>query len=419
MKKRFAAWMLCVSLACVAADKVLTIALGAHVYPWDSPEMAERFFTSLEDKGIDAVWSELHWRPGHWNSPEYIEYTNRTNRIIRSHGIKVLLAVGPKGLLSPEDDGTAMKAWWLDPKTGKRMEKEGTWDYASPVAMAEFMRRLEQYIEATKPYEGYIIDEVIMISCGKDADTKRMSMYWTSPTYSDAALASFRQFVGERNLLPEPEKVKFPVTTQEREPSDRWNMGLPAVPITPENSSYLIEDNDYAESPLWQAWMAWRVEVLTQFHAMQYKLAVKLLSDNPGWVGCISSAPNYWYCTETGLDKYRIAAIPELDWLISGYCSGMQLLTLKDAADKYGKKLGGMIELSRFNQREPLADRLNGFKFQVEHGAKCMYFYPLSNLNPERTEEQYINEGRGWQPSTVETWQQCVDYLRETGRAMK
>ncbi|MBO4620241.1 MAG: hypothetical protein J5654_09040 [Victivallales bacterium] len=418
------------SLACLAADKVLIIALGDHIYDWDPPEMVDRFYASLEDKGIDAVWGvggPLPWRPGNWKNPEYIEFINRTHAIIRKHGIKVLLPMNPGGMLSPEDNGTTLKGWKLDPKTGRRFEAKGAWDFASPSAMAEFMNRVEWYINATKPYEGYIIDEVELIDHGPNAGTQRMSQYWTSPTYSPAALESFRKYVREHNLLPEPEKVKFPVTTQEREPSEKCNLGLPAVPLDEENSSYLVEDNDYCESPLWKAWMDWRTELLTQYHVMQYKLAVKLLSDNPGWIGCFSSAPSHWYgrqagipySTESGLDKYRIAAIPELDWLVCGYRNGMYLHNLKDAAAKYGKKLGGMIEFSAYGIREPFGRKLDEFKSQIERGAKCMYLYPLSNLNPERNEEKYIGEGRGWQPFALENWMECVNWLRETGRAMK
>ena len=74
-----------VSLACLAADKVLIIALGDHIYDWDPPEMVDRFYASLEDKGIDAVWGvggPLPWRPGNWKNPEYIEFINRTHAII-------------------------------------------------------------------------------------------------------------------------------------------------------------------------------------------------------------------------------------------------------------------------------------------------------------------------------------------------
>lgn len=411
----------CTMMLC-GSDKVLVIGLGDHLYPKDGLEMVDRFYASLQGKGVNCVWSgPFPWNPGYWKDPEFVEFVKAHARIIKKYGMKTIYNFSPNGLFNAEDKGSALQGKTLDSGTGKRVTAQA-WDYASPEAFAELTARSRQYMTSTKPYDGFSIDEVILIEPGTDSFTRRMSQYWTSPTYSDAALADFRRFVKALNLLPDADKVKFPVTTQMKEPSEKYNMGLPAVPLTPENSEYLTRDDDYPASPLWKAWMAWRVDLLTRLHKVQYELAEEILADgNPGWIGCFSSAPTNWYCTEAGLDKYQIAAIPQLTYIVAGYCKGLYLETLKDAAAKNNKLLGGMIETSVYGRPDPLdgKSKILEFKNQVGKGARCMLLYPLSNFNAERTEKSMLKEGRGYQPETIKTWAECVKFLRNTGRAVQ
>ena len=55
------------------------------------------------------------------------------------------------------------------------------------------------------------------------------------------------------------------------------------MPLTDANSAWLTADNDYPASPLWQAWLDWREDILTRVYAMQFELAEKTFSDNPDW----------------------------------------------------------------------------------------------------------------------------------------
>lgn len=419
MKRMLALTMLCLSMSFMGADKVLSIGLGDGIYIGDDHAMIERYIRSLKGRGIDADWSGPEaWRSGCWEDFENLEFVRWTNGLLRENGIKVILNIAPNSFYgSKVRDEEFMHGQTLNPETGLREAKYHSLDMASAEAMNEFLRRLQQYIYSTGPYEGFIIDEVVLIAFGENWDERTQCMYWTSPTYSDAALASFRRFVQEKNLLPDAQSIRFPVTTVFKERGDKYDADLPAVPLTEENSAYLQADNDYPNSPLWQAWFDWRVQLLTDYHQKQFSLVRKILDKTPGWLGCFSSAPNLWYTRESGLDKERIAALPELDWLVSGYCSGMRLETLKDAADKNNKKLGGMIELSRYGIPEARKNLKDELQFQVEKGARCFLFYPLANLNPERNEQGFKDDGRAYNPEAVKNWEECVQFLRETGRS--
>lgn len=92
------------------------------------------------------------------------------------------------------------------------------------------------------------MDELILISPGENAHIHRMSAYWTSPTYSETALKSFRSFLRERNF-PGADQAKFPVTTREVKANPKANMGLPAIPLDAENRTFLEEDNQWSDSP--------------------------------------------------------------------------------------------------------------------------------------------------------------------------
>ena len=58
------------------------------------------------------------------------------------------------------------------------------------------------------------------------------------------------------------------------------------------------------------------------------------------------SAPDFWFCRETGLNPARIAEIPQLKYLVAGYMGSHNVAKLKPSALKNGKLPGGMVELT-------------------------------------------------------------------------
>ncbi len=400
--------------AAIQAAEVLTVALGDEFYYGTKLEQIEEFYQKIRGSGVNLSWAgnPPSWETGVLEKPEYLQFYRDVADIARANGIGAALGVHAESLLP----AAGREKWFgalLDPKTGLRMASK-SWDFANPEAMTELARRYEEFMNAVKPREMYFVDEQILISPGNDAHIKRMSAYWTSPTYSQAALESFRKFLSGRNF-PNAAQTGFPVTTGMVEPGPKANMGLPAVPISSKNEDYLTPDNNWPDSDLWRAWYDWREELLTELYRVQIVAAEKVFSGNPRWQGVMVSSPTFWFCRETGLSAAKVAAIPELKYLVAGYMNGRNLLTLKPHARKNGKLLGGMIELSIYgNKQSPAPDTvLKNFKYQIENGARLMLLYPLANFNPTRQSEKQHENGMDYRPAQVELWKQCADYLKE------
>jgi len=409
------------ALSSTAAEPVMTVALGDEYYynaQASNIDEVRAFYRLLKGKGITLSWGAHApgWEVGVCENLPMQKYLNDFAAAIRENGIGVALIASPKTLLPYRNRNLQWQAQTLDPATGRRKTAQ-EWDFASPEAYREFLGRMERFMIALKPREAFFIDEFIFISPGKDAHLKIMSAYWTSPTYSDAALADFRRYVAGKGYRCLLEPVRFPVTTRENKDT-KFDTALPAVPITAENSAYLIADDNFPESTLWQAWCDWREDLMSRIQADQFALAEKTYSENPNWQGCVASSPTFWFNRTSGLNADKIAALPQVKYLVAGYMNGRNLMKLKPAADRNGKQLGGMVELSTYGVQapEPREKVVGSFKDQVGKGATLMLMYPLANFNPAYTDEKMDKKGLSYRPEQIRTWEECVDFLRQSGR---
>ena len=403
-----------------AADKVLTVGLGDEFYYGTSLDNIRTFYRAIKGKGINISWTA---NPGNWekdvlNHPKRLQFYRDAAEIVRKNGIGVAMGLAPATLL-PVKNAEHWHAAALNPKTGRRLTRKD-WDFANPLAMKELEKYYARYMKALKPREIFFVDELILISPGENAHIHRMSAYWTSPTYSETALKSFRSFLRKRNF-PGADQAKFPVTTREVKANPKANMGLPAIPLDSENRTFLEEDNQWPDSPLWQAWYEWRENLLARVCELQIRLAEDIFSDNPDWQGTMVSAPDFWFCRETGLNPARIAEIPQLKYLVAGYMGSHNVAKLKPSALKNGKLPGGMVELTCYGSANSVSKEqiCKNFARQVREGARLMLFYPLANFNQKRTSEKLKKIGMDYRPEQVKAWEDCILYLQRRNLAFE
>jgi hypothetical protein len=126
------------------------------------------------------------------------------------------------------------------------------------------------------------------------------------------------------------------------------------------------------------------------------------------------SAPTFWFSAETGLNALKIARINEVRYLVAGYTTGMRLKVLEPEARNNKKRLGGMVELSRYGESRPVPKErvVDSFRKQIDSGASLMMLYPLANFNVQRTNAKFMAKGVGYRPVQSIAWAECVDFLR-------
>jgi hypothetical protein len=262
----------------------------------------------------------------------------------------------------------------------------------------------------------FFVDEGPIADPGEDCHIKRISTYWTSPTYSPASLASFRSFLAKKGF-PNARTARFPVTTIEVKPSEKCNMGLPAIKITQANEDRLTADNNWPTSSLWNYWYEWRTDIYTRWVDAITTAAWEVWGDgkNPKWRGCGFSDPPHWYTRELGLDLEKLAKVKHVDYLICGYYGTLHYQRIKETALRNGKKWGGMIELGYYGKPKGNDPKwiVSGFKQLVNDGASVIYVYPTATFQTNRKNlpESQRTCGLYYMPEQIAAWAECVQWL--------
>ena len=411
---------------------VIISVLGAVFdYEKENIPLEQQIIQDISGMGFTGSWDATS--PA-WGGPGLPESTQRINTIQRianllhQNNIDVHYAISWPNLLSPDPvrNTPDFLGQVLNTNTSafgyeKTPNWDCNWDWGNEAARANFMNRCRGLFEKVGPVEIFIIDEVAMAAPGDDFWCKPISTYWTSPTYSKAALASFQNFLAGKGFRG-AKTAKFPVTTIEIKPGTNCNMGLPAIKIGESNQDRLVADNDWPESPLWKYWYAWRTELYVQWVNGITTVADEVWGNNPKWQGCVISHPPWWYTKEMGLDLEKLAKVKHLDYLVCGYAGGLNYQKIKAAAKRNGKKWGGMIQLGSYGQptgQNP-DDIIKLFKQLVKDGASIIYVYPTVAFQKNRknlpAEER--KNGLYYMPEQITAWETCVQWL-ETSQKYK
>ena len=405
----------------VQAPPVIISVLGAVLdYEKENLPLEQQVIRDISGKGFTGSWDAT---PPAWGGPGLPENTQRINtsqrivNLLHQNNIDVHYTISWPNMLAPDPvQNTPEYVGLVLNKDNSAFEYEQTpnWDFGSEKARTAFVNRCQGLFEKIGPVEIFIIDEVVMAAPGDEFWCKPISTYWTSPTYSKASLASFQQFLSGKSF-PGAETAKFPVTTIEVKPGTNCNMGLPAIMIGESNQDRLVADNDWPKSALWAYWYEWRTELYIRWIDAITTMAYDVWGKNPKWQGCAFSSPPGWYTKELGLNLDKLAKVPHLDYLVCGYNGGVQYQKIKSAAQKNGKKWGGMLELGRYGQStgQNPNNIIKLFKQIVNDGASIIYVYPTVAFQTNRknmpTEER--KNGLYYMPEQIAAWETCVKWL--------
>ncbi|MBI3923584.1 MAG: hypothetical protein HY318_19350 [Armatimonadetes bacterium] len=420
-------------MAVVAPEPVMTQILGTSLDYRNPPlkgAVIEQALIDLSTMGLALSWdaSPAPWTQGLLENQEQLSYCRAMAMRLVQHGMGGVFVFPWNRLLpvKPVDREVTWCGETLHPVTGafETDPENPQWNFGSAVAKAAFEARSKALFQAVGPFHMFLSDEQIMASPGGNSPhVNRMSAYWTSPTYSTAALGStdapgsFRHYLAAVGY-PQAATTKFPVTTVEVAANQRANMGLPAVPLNDGNSDRLQSDNSWPEGTLWKHWYGWRTEVYKEWVDAVTTAAHETWGHQPNWQGCAFAAPYYWYDPALGLDVDKIASLRHVDYMVAGYFSGMNFRAVRDAALRHGKKWGGMVELSHYGQREGVSPQalIDTFKANVESGASLMLVYAGANFRSDQGDPN--DTGAYFMPAQVAAWKECIKWLEE-GRKVK
>lgn len=400
--------------------EAITAVVGASLSHYQAePEEVEPAIRDIAGHA-DALWVGVPtWTKDCLNAPDEIQRVRLIVDLAHEHGLDVVFGLHWPSLLPRGDDleAFAFAAERLDPEDGSFVAVR-RWDCGSEAAQEEFEARLSRLLELVdRPLEMFYQDEIILGQPGQNFWFQPISTYWTSPTYSEESLASFRAHLAAHDY-PGADEARFPVTTVVVEPGGQANEGLPAVPLTEQNRARLQEDNDWPNSPLWQHWYTWREDLYAAWMDSATTVATQACDASPGWRGCMYIMPVTWIKTELGQNLDKLAALPHLDIISAGYMSGTRFEPFREAALRAGKRWGATVELCHYGEQEGMApERVREvFRAAVEAGAAVINVYAGANFRTARSEPR--ESGLYYMPQQVQAWDECVQWLRErTGRA--
>ncbi len=416
---------------------VIVQVLGTSInYGSVSRSQAIKNISEIAGHGFTLSWdaSPVGWRYDILNRPKLLKYLSFVATQLHNHGLGVSFGLKWKVLLPQKDHNKAafaklsqagMLGVTLNPKTGA-FETKTQWNFGNPKAREEFARKLKKLFDLITPENGpqvnmFYIDEIALGKPGPHSNSRRISTYWTSPTYSKQALVSFRKYLAALHY-PGASTAKFPVTTKFVPPSKNANAGLPAVPITKINYGRLAKDNNWPNSPLWKAWYAWRQQLYTKWVDTATTVAANKYGNGTQWLGCMVSSPVWWFVLERGVDLDQIAALPHVQYLVAGYWSGMRYSKVKQAALRHGKRWGGMVELCHYGHSQGVApDTISReFKAQIQAGASTMLVYAGTNFLTSRSkanlpaDSPWLKDGRHYMPAQIKAWRDCIQWLENS-----
>ena len=358
----------------------------------------------------DILWVGVEtWTHDCLSAAREIERIRTVTDLAHRHDMGVAFGLHWQSLL-PKENAIAdcpFAGVVLKPEDGV-FQKVRNWDFGSDEALAQFEARLRRLLDLVdRLVELYYQDEIVLGSPGPNFWYQPISTYWTSPTYSEESLASFRLYL-TRQGFPEPSSTRFPATTVAVESGPKANDGLPGLKLDGEMGRLLQEDNDWPDSKLWNHWYAWRETLYARWLDVSTRVAAERWGDDPGWMGTLYVMPAHWAKAGLGQNLDRIAALKHVDFISAGYMSGTRFQAFKAAAEAGNKKWGATVELCHYGKREgcPPDAIKKTFREAVAAGASIINVYAGNNFRTDRPDPK--DNGLYYMPAQVEAWDQCV-----------
>ncbi|MEI7730320.1 MAG: hypothetical protein WCO56_12155 [Verrucomicrobiota bacterium] len=337
-----------------------------------SEEELERFFTAMaphfDVMELVIAWTDWKWDLGWANGSasrlhaEAIAAEVRKQlRIAHRHGIRLALSLnfgdsGPgTGQLEtrrqPQYQGET-----LDPETGSFIKKRDVFDWSSAEATARARQAWEDCARLIGPVDYLFFNEPHW----------RLSTWYQSPLFSEAALADFRRFTGNPT-------ARFPAKAY--------------VPPT-------LRTDNQASPADWGRWYDWAQASFARMIATQAGAFAKANTSNPDYAGAIYFQNVGWTGPQYAVDLDRLAALPEVTWLCAEYvtdANSPQWLKFRYYAARHDRRLSSFVNIGQYDPDAPGRVRYEGtdegfasaVRMGIEEHAPMITLYPMDALDPK------------------------------------
>ncbi len=333
-------------------------------------EDLERFFAEMakhfDIMELGVAWTDWKWDLG-WDRDEAARKhaeaiaaeVRKEVRLAHRHGIKIALSLnfggsGPGvGKLEtrrqPQFQGET-----FDPETGAFAKNRDAFDWANQAAVASARRAFTDCARLVGPVDYLFFNEPLW----------RMSTWYAVPLFSEAALADFREFVGDP-------QARFPAK--------------PYAADTPRT------DNQ-ATAADWKRWSDWAQDRFARSIRVQAEAFAAANAGNPDYGGAIYFQHVGWTGPQYAVDLDRLAALPQVTWLVAEYVTDARSplwRKFRYYAARHGKPLSSFVNIGQYDPDSPGRVKYEGtdagFEAAVEMGiaenAPMVTLYPADSLD--------------------------------------
>ncbi|MCX7598857.1 MAG: hypothetical protein N2512_08335 [Armatimonadetes bacterium] len=357
-------------------DRVLRCAQGAPpIIAWaevrrHSEEELERFYSEMarhfDILELGVCWTDWKWDLG-WDRNEearrhaeaIAEEVRKQVRIAHAHGVRIALSLnfggsGPGVGVIETRRQPHFQGETFDPETGEFRKCPEFFDWANPEAVAAARRAFLDCARLVGPVDYLFFNENLW----------RMDPWYEVPLFSEAALADFREFVGDPTA---------------RFPAKPWAADSPRT-------------NNRATHADWARWYDWAQACFARSIRVQAEAFAEANRNNPNYGGAIYFQHAGWTGPKYAVDLDRIAAIPEVTWLCAEYVTDATSplwRKFRYCAARHGKKLSSFVNVGYYDSNAPGRVRYEGtdeaFAEAVRMGLRenvpMITLYPADSLD--------------------------------------
>lgn len=241
----------------------------------------------------------------------------------------------------------------FDPLTGTFARSPERYDWANPMAVEAARRAWRDAAQRIGPFDWLFFNEPV----------DRLQPWYEAPYFSAAALADFREFVGDP-------AARFPAKPYAA-PSDRT-------------------DNQAGEAD-WERWRQWRLHIYARRIQALTEAVAEAQAGNPDYRGAIYFQHVGWAVPAYGVDLERIAAIPGISLLVAEYVTDARAdawRRFKYHAVRHRKALGSFVNLGYYDPDRPGRVRVEGtdesfrqaVQMGIDEGVAALTLYPVSAM---------------------------------------
>lgn len=381
-------------------ERVLRFAQGAPaIIAWGevrryAEEELQRFYAEMAQHfdilELMVAWTDWKWDLG-WDRNEearrhaeaIAEEVRKQVRIAHAHGIRIALSLnfggsGPGVGAAETSRQPHFQGETFDPETGEFHKAPEFFDWANREAVAAARRAFFDCAQLVGPVDYLFFNEPLW----------RMDPWYEVPLFSEAALADFREFVGD--------------------PTARF----PAKPYAADSP----RTNNRASQADWARWYDWAQACFARSIRVQAEAFAEANKDNPDYGGAIYFQHVGWTGPKYAVDLDRIAAIPEVTWLCAEYVTDATSplwRKFRYYAARHNKKLSSFVNIGYYDPNAPGRARYEGtdeafaeaVRMGLNENVPMITLYPADSLD---------SASPAYHPIRAAIWDQLTSPARTT-----